>query len=131
MDIFEIAELLTTGDGKPLTAIDYRNSRLDRGRYLPLCSRWRKVHSDQQHDGIPYAVQNRRRADAIIISFGKSWRPARVNERKYLLEGYLAPNTYEVYTRHHRYGDYEKSCWIRPTWYWIIRLAAARRGNRH
>ena len=93
MDIFEIAELLTTGDGKPLTASitvipgwtveDAAAMLVEEGilssmtEFLTLC---------KTGEGL---------SDYYFIR--EELATSRVNERKYLLEGYLAPNTYEVY----------------------------------
>ena len=94
MNIFEIAELLTTGDGRPLTAMitvipgwtveDIADMLLEEGilsdiqPFLSLC---------KTGDGLTdyYFIRN------VLDS-------NRAAERKYLLEGYLAPNTYEIYT---------------------------------
>ncbi|MEG2315265.1 MAG: endolytic transglycosylase MltG [Clostridia bacterium] len=94
MNIFEIAELLTTGDGQPITAkltlipgqtiaglaasLKEQGLLKDDTEFLNIC---------RTGEGVTdyYFVQ-----DALKTS--------RVSERKYLLEGYLAPNTYEVYT---------------------------------
>ncbi len=93
MNIFEIAELLTTGDGKPLTAMitiipgwtveDVATMLLEEGilsdtaQFLSLC---------RSGDGL---------SDYYFIR--EELQTSRVSERKYLLEGYLAPDTYEVY----------------------------------
>ncbi|MEG0741782.1 MAG: endolytic transglycosylase MltG [Clostridia bacterium] len=94
MNIFEIAELLTTGDGQPITAkltlipgqtiaglaasLKEQGLLKDDTEFLNIC---------RTGEGVTdyYFVQ-----DAL--------KTGRVSERKYLLEGYLAPNTYEVYT---------------------------------
>ena len=94
MNIFEIAELLTTGDGKPLTAmitvipgwtvediadmLKEENVLSDTSQFLSLC---------KTGDGLSgyYFIQ-----DVL--------ETARADERRYLLEGYLAPDTYEIYT---------------------------------
>jgi UPF0755 protein len=93
MNIFEIAELLTTGDGRPMTAMitvipgwtveDIANMLKEEGiltdtaQFLSLC---------RSADGLNdyYFIRDELQTE-------------RVAERKYLLEGYLAPNTYEVY----------------------------------
>jgi len=93
MNIFEIAELLTTGDGKPLTAMitvipgwtvkDVADMLVEEGifddtaAFLALC---------RSGDGLTdyYFIREELETD-------------RVSERKYLLEGYLAPDTYEIY----------------------------------
>jgi len=94
MDIFQIAELLTTGDGKPLTmnitvipgwTVEDTAAYLveegvfkDSTDFLTLC---------RTGEGLSeyYFIQDELATD-------------RVSERKFLLEGYLAPNTYEIYT---------------------------------
>jgi UPF0755 protein len=94
MNIFQIAERLTTGDGKPMTinitvipgwtAEDIAAYLMEQGvfkdseDFLTLC-RTGEGLSDY------YFIQDE-------LAGG------RVNGRKYLLEGYLAPNTYEIYT---------------------------------
>ena len=94
MNIFEIAEILTTGDGKPMTTVitvipgwtvqDIAAMLKDKGvfkdtdAFLALCK------SGEGVSGY-YFVE-----DAL--------KTAHVADRKYLLEGYLAPNTYEIYT---------------------------------
>ncbi len=93
MNIFQIAELLTTGDGKPITTVitiipgwtveaiaamlQEQGVFKDTTSFLNLC------RTGEGLDGY-YFIQ-----DAL--------KTARVSERKYLLEGYLAPNTYEIY----------------------------------
>ncbi len=93
LNIFEIAELLTTGDGKPLTAMvtvipgwtveDIADMLVEEGiltddtEFLALCKTGAGL-SDY------YFIQ-------------EELASGRVNERRYLLEGYLAPDTYEVY----------------------------------
>lgn len=94
MNIFQIAELLTTGDGRPMTMVitvipgwtvqDIAAMLVDKGifrdtdAFLALC---------RSGEGLTdYAfLQDELKTD-------------RIGERKYLLEGYLAPNTYEIYT---------------------------------
>ena len=94
MDIFEIADLLTTGDGQPLTLditvipghtieniADYLKELgviKDTAEFLRIC---------QTGEGVTdyYYV------DELL-------RSGVPDGRKYLLEGYLAPNTYEIYT---------------------------------
>ncbi len=94
MNIFEIAELLTTGDGKPLTKMitiipgwtveDVANMLKEEGvfkdttEFLSLCKSGEGL-SDY------YFIRDELTTDRVV-------------ERKYLLEGYLAPNTYEIYT---------------------------------
>ncbi|HNW87276.1 MAG TPA: endolytic transglycosylase MltG [Candidatus Limiplasma sp.] len=94
MNIFQIAEKLTTGDGKPMTTTitvipgwtveDIAAMLVEKGvfkttdAFLQLC---------RSGEGLSdyYFIQD-------------ELKTARVSERKYLLEGYLAPNTYEIYT---------------------------------
>lgn len=94
MNIFQIADKLTTGDGKPITTNitiipgwtveDVANYLQEQGifqnteAFLTLC-RTGEGLSDY------YFIQDELKTD-------------RVGERKYLLEGYLSPNTYEIYT---------------------------------
>ena len=94
MNVFDIAELLTTGDGKPLTAMitiipgwtveDVAAMLKEEGifkdttTFLALC---------KSGDGL---------SDYYFIR--DELATANVSQRKYLLEGYLAPNTYEIYT---------------------------------
>ncbi|MDD3410707.1 MAG: endolytic transglycosylase MltG [Eubacteriales bacterium] len=94
MDIFEIAQKLTTGDGKPMTAtilivpgwtVEDVAAKLleqkvisDKDAFLNVC---------RTAEGL---------TDYYFIQ--EELQTARVSERKYLLEGYLSPNTYEVYT---------------------------------
>ena len=94
MSIFQIADLLTTGDGKPITrditvipgttveeiaaAFKEQGVFQDTTAFLALCKTGEGV-SDY------YFIQEESATQ-------------RVGERKYLLEGYLAPNTYEIYT---------------------------------
>ena len=93
MNIFEIAELLTTGDGKPMTAtitvipgwtvadiadmLKKEGVFADTAPFLALC---------RSGDGLSdyYFIQD-------------ELKTTHVSDRKYLLEGYLAPNTYEIY----------------------------------
>ena len=93
MDIFQIAQILTTGDGKPMTAtitvipgwtvedvaamLKSEGVFADTTDFLNLC-RTGEGLSDY------YFIQ-----DAL--------KTGHVSDRRYLLEGYLAPNTYEVY----------------------------------
>lgn len=94
MDMFEIADLLTTGDGQPITtditiipgttietiAADLKNKGIfkDESEFLNIC---RTGEGVQDY----YFI-----ADAL--------KTVDASSRKYLLEGYLAPNTYEIYT---------------------------------
>ena len=93
MNLFQIAQLLTTGDGRPtvtdITIIpgytieniaNYLKEKgilQDTAEFLSLCKTGEGV-TDY------YFIQD-------------ELKTQNVNSRKYLLEGYLAPNTYEVY----------------------------------
>ena len=94
MDIFAIADQLTTGTGRPITLdiiiipgwtaedvaayLVTQGVLKDTSAFLALC---------QSGEGLSdyYFIQD-------------ELKTAGVSERKYLLEGYLAPNTYEIYT---------------------------------
>lgn len=94
MNIFEIADLLTTGDGQPITLDitlipghtleDFAAYLKEKGiiktenEFLELCRTGEGV-SDY------YFLKD-------VLATGNT------AQRKYLLEGYLAPNTYEIYT---------------------------------
>ncbi|MEG0270105.1 MAG: endolytic transglycosylase MltG [Clostridia bacterium] len=94
MDVFEIAQLLTMGDGTALTAnitiipgttvetiaaaLKEKDIVKDPAEFLNICKTGQGV-TDY------YFVQ-----DELASK--------NVSERKYLLEGYLSPNTYEIYT---------------------------------
>ena len=94
MTIFQIAEQLTRGDGKPIVRnitiipgwtvegiADYlvkENIIRDREAFLALC------RTGQQFADYYYVND--------LLASGT------VPQRKYALEGYLAPNTYEIYT---------------------------------
>ncbi len=94
MNIFEIADMLTTGDGHPMTmditiipghtietiAANLKEQGVfsDEKEFLELCRTGEGVKDY-------YFLQSTIALDDL-------------DERKYLLEGYLAPNTYEIYT---------------------------------
>lgn len=94
MNIFEIAEKLTTGDGKPMTTTitvipgwtveDIAAKLVEQGvfkdstAFLTLC---------RSGEGL---------SDYYFIQ--EELATSGVQKRKYLLEGYLSPNTYEIYT---------------------------------
>lgn len=94
MTILEIADQLTTGDGNPIV----RNITLIPGwtleefaDYLVSCGALEDTTEflDLCRTGTDYADYY---YVADVLSTGD------VSERKYVLEGYLSPNTYEVYT---------------------------------
>lgn len=94
MNVFEIADLLTTGDGQPITtditiipgttvesiaaALKEKGIFSDPAEFLNICKTGEGV-TDY------YFIADEMKTD-------------RVSERRYLLEGYLSPNTYEIYT---------------------------------
>lgn len=93
MAMTQIADLLTTGDGNPLV----RNITLIPGETVEdFAARMVKNGVFQSADAFLAACRD-----------GKAYRDyyyiedvlssGRAKERKYVLEGYLAPNTYEVY----------------------------------
>lgn len=94
MDMFEIADLLTTGDGNPITTditvipgmtveavaqmLKDKGILSDTEAFLSIC---RTGEGVQDY----YFI-----ADELALEDAA--------QRRYLLEGYLAPNTYEIYT---------------------------------
>ena len=94
MSMPQIAELLTTGDGNPITRMitvipgwtvediaEYlvnQKALSDKTEFLSLCK------SGAAFNGYYYI------ADVLTSK--------NVNQRRYVLEGYLSPNTYEIYT---------------------------------
>ncbi len=94
MSMFEIADLLTTGDGHPITTdltvipgntvedvlkvLDPLFTAEEKAEFLAIC---------QTGEGV---------MDYYFID--DALKDKRTAQRKYLLEGYLAPNTYEIYT---------------------------------
>ncbi len=94
MDMFAIAEKLTTGDGKPMIT----KITLIPGWTIGDIAAKLKEQSVIK-DEVAFLEQCRTGdglADYYFIQ--EELKTNRVNERKYLLEGYLSPNTYEVYT---------------------------------
>lgn len=94
MNIFEIAELLTTGDGKPMIAT------------ITIIPGWtvEDVAGMLKEEGVfsdlsPF-LNLCRNAEGLTDYYfiREELATPRASERKYLLEGYLAPNTYEIYT---------------------------------
>ena len=93
MNIFQIAELLTTGDGKPLIAT------------ITVIPGWtiEDIAAMLKSEGVfadPTAFLNLCRTGEGLSDYyfiQDEMKTAHVSDRRYLLEGYLAPNTYEVY----------------------------------
>ena len=94
MDIFEIANLLTTGDGQPLTldiTIIPGNTIEDIAAYLKGLGLFADETEFLNICRTGEGVTDYYYVDDLL-------RSGVPNGRKYLLEGYLAPNTYEIYT---------------------------------
>lgn len=94
MNIFQIAEKLTTGDGKPMTTVITLIPGWtveDIGAYLVK----EGVFKDAA-DFLTLCRTGEGLSDYYFIQ--DELNTERVSQRKYLLEGYLAPNTYEIYT---------------------------------
>jgi UPF0755 protein len=94
MSMQEIAEKLTQGDGKPLTrnitvipgwTIEDIAAKLAADKVIPSTEAFLSLCRTGQEFGDYYYI-----ADAAALSGAP--------QRRYLLEGYLAPDTYEVYT---------------------------------
>ena len=93
MNIFQIAELLTTGDGKPLIAT------------ITIIPGWtvEDIAAMLKSEGVfadPTAFLNLCRTGEGLSDYyfiQDELKTTHVSDRRYLLEGYLAPNTYEVY----------------------------------
>lgn len=94
MDMFEIADLLTTGDGHPITTditIIPGNTIEDVAAMLKA----KGIFTDES------AFLNICRTGEGVTDYyfvGEVLKNKNISQRKYLLEGYLAPNTYEIYT---------------------------------
>lgn len=94
MNMFEIADLLTTGDGNPMTA------------KITVIPGWtvENLAAKLKEQGIikdEAAFLNQCKTAEGLTDYyfiQEEMQTQRVSERKYLLEGYLSPNTYEVYT---------------------------------
>ena len=93
MTMMEIADLLTTGDGNPLVrnitlipgeTVEEFAAKLVRNGVLSSPDAFLAACRDGRKFSEYYYVQD-------VLSSGKA------EQRKYVLEGYLSPNTYEVY----------------------------------
>lgn len=94
MNIFEIADLLTTGDGNPLTTditIIPGDTIEDIAEYLKGLGIFTDTSEFLRICQTGEGVTDYYYVDELL-------RSGRTDGRKYLLEGYLAPNTYEIYT---------------------------------
>ena len=93
MNMMEIADLLTTGDGNPLVrnitlipgeTVEEFAAKLVRNGVLETPDAFLAACRDGRKFSEYYYIQD-------ILSSGKA------GQRKYVLEGYLSPDTYEVY----------------------------------
>lgn len=94
MDIFEIADLLTTGDGHPLTM----DITIIPGETIENIAAYLKglgVFTDES-EFLSICRSGEGVTDYYYVD--ELLRKGTIDGRKYLLEGYLAPNTYEIYT---------------------------------
>ena len=94
MDVFEIADLLTTGDGQPLT-MDITIIPGDTVENVAAYLKELGVFADET-EFLNICRSGEGVTDYYYVDELLRARPA--DGRKYLLEGYLAPNTYEIYT---------------------------------
>jgi UPF0755 protein len=93
MDIFQIAQLLTTGDGKPMIAT------------ITVIPGWtvEDVAAMLKGEGVfadvaPFLLLCKTGEGLTDYYFiADEQRAVHAADRRYLLEGYLAPNTYEIY----------------------------------
>lgn len=94
MNIFEIADLLTTGDGNPIT-IDIT---LIPGHTLEDFAAYLKELGvlDTEEELLSICRTGEGVQDYYFLN--AALKDKELASRKYLLEGYLAPNTYEIYT---------------------------------
>ncbi len=94
MNIFEIADLLTTGDGHPITM----DITLIPGQTIEDFAAYLKDKGviDDENEFLELCRTGEGVTDYYFLSDVLANGSAA--NRKYLLEGYLAPNTYEIYT---------------------------------
>ncbi len=94
MDMFAIADKLTTGDGRPMTT------------KMTVIPGWtvENIAAKLKEQGViadeAAFLQQCRTGEGLTDYYfiQDELRSAGVEKRKYLLEGYLSPNTYEIYT---------------------------------
>ena len=94
MDMFAIANKLTTGDGRPMTT------------NITVIPGWnvRDIAEKLKDQGIfadeTAFLQQCQTAEGLTDYYfmQEALKTGRVKERLFLVEGYLAPNTYEIYT---------------------------------
>jgi len=94
MDVFEIADLLTTGDGHPLT-MDITIIPGDTVENVAAYLKKLGVFTDEA-EFLNICRTGEGVTDYYYVD--ELLRAGTAEGRKYLLEGYLAPNTYEIYT---------------------------------
>lgn len=94
MDVFEIADLLTTGDGHPLT-MDITIIPGDTVENVAAYLKGLGVFTDET-EFLNICKTGEGVTDYYYVD--ELLRAGTADGRKYLLEGYLAPNTYEIYT---------------------------------
>lgn len=94
MNIFEIADLLTTGDGHPITM----DITLIPGHTLEDFAAYLKEHGIIKSEDEFLALCRTGEGVTDYYFLQDALNEGANSGRKYLLEGYLAPNTYEIYT---------------------------------
>lgn len=94
MNIFEIADLLTTGDGQPITM----DITLIPGHTLEDFAAYLKEKGiiKAENEFLDLCRTGEGVTDYYFLKDALS--DGNAQNRRYLLEGYLAPNTYEIYT---------------------------------
>ena len=94
MNIFEIADLLTTGDGQPITM----DITLIPGHTLEDFAAYLKEKGviKAESEFLDLCRTGEGVTDYYFLKDALS--DGNAQNRRYLLEGYLAPNTYEIYT---------------------------------
>lgn len=95
MDIFQIADLLTTGDGSSVTmdiTIIPGNTVLNIADML----REKGVFDDNEYNEFLEICRTGKGVEDFYF-IDDELKLKKVSDRTYLLEGYLAPNTYEIY----------------------------------
>lgn len=94
MTISEIAELLTTGDGKPIT----QDITIIPGWTVEDIGAYLKAQGLIDNVDVFLSLCRSGEAFADYVYIGDVLKSPNVSQRRYALEGYLSPNTYEVYT---------------------------------
>ena len=96
MNLFEIASLLTTGDGNPITT-DITVIPGTTVETIAASLKEKGVFNDQTAAEFLSICRTAQGVEDYYF-MADEMKLASVSSRKYLLEGYLAPNTYEIYT---------------------------------